>query len=81
MLGTCVLSPCATLWYERAMYHTLSRVNTGGSPGPLLAVAALIACTEASRIDADALPWTPTSTSYKQWIERAFFAPEAMSEG
>ena len=51
MLGTCVRSPCATLWYERSMYHTLSRVYTGGSAGPLLAVAALLACKEASRID------------------------------
>jgi len=32
MLGTCVLSSCATLWYERSMYHTLSRVDTKGKP-------------------------------------------------
>jgi hypothetical protein len=64
MLGTCVRSPWATLGYARAMYHTLSRVQTGGSAGHLRAVAARIACPEASRIEADARTWPPTSTSY-----------------
>jgi hypothetical protein len=49
----------------RSSAHHGSHVNTGGSAGPLLAVSELISCKEASLIDAYALTWTPTSTSYK----------------
>ena len=47
----------------RSSAHHGSRVNTGESAGPLLAVAARISCTKAGRIDASALTWTRTSTS------------------
>jgi hypothetical protein len=49
----------------RSSAPQVSRVKTGGSAGPLLAVAALLACPEAGRIEADAFTSTPTSTSYQ----------------
>jgi hypothetical protein len=49
----------------RSIAHHGSRVNPGGSIDHVLAVAALLACPEAGRIDASTLPWIPPSTSYQ----------------
>ncbi len=49
----------------RSIYHTLSRVKSGGGTAYLLSVAGLIACKDASLFEAFLCPWTPPSTYYK----------------
>jgi hypothetical protein len=50
---------------DRSIYHTLSRVKSGGGTMYLLAVAERIACKDASLFGVFSCSWTPPSTFYK----------------
>jgi len=47
------------------MYHTLSRVKSGGGAASLLAVGGLLACKDMSPFEAFSCLWPPSSTVYK----------------
>src|SRR2546428_1870893 len=48
----------------RSIYRTLSRVKPGEGAASLLAVTGLIACKDASFVEAFSCAWTPPSTFY-----------------
>jgi len=48
-----------------AMYHIVSRVQSGGGAAYLFSVAGRIACKDASLCDAFSGPWTSSLTVYK----------------
>jgi hypothetical protein len=55
----------------RAIYHTLSRIHSGGGAGYLCAVAAPIAGNDASLLKASSSPSTPPLPCYtRRYIER-----------
>ena len=50
---------------DRAMYHMVSRVKSGGGMASPLAVAGRITCKDASLFEVCSCPWRPSSPIYK----------------
>src|SRR5439155_22974726 len=49
----------------RSIYHTLSRVTSGGGTAYLLSLAEIIACKDASLVEVFSCSWTPSLTCDK----------------